>query len=56
VGFTKPWNPLQPREGSKYLGGHHHSGTRCDWNSRKHQLAGTVTKKSRSQITEWLKA
>ncbi len=56
VGFTKPWNPLKPREGSKYLGEHHHNGTRCDWNSRKKQRAGLASKRSRSQMVDWLKA
>lgn len=56
MGFTKPSLPTQPREGSKYLGEHHHNGTRCDWNSKKHQRAGTATKKSRSQLVSWVKA
>lgn len=37
MGFVKPSLPTQPREGSHYLGEHHHSGKKGDNNRKSRQ-------------------
>jgi hypothetical protein len=53
MGFTKPSNPLQPREGSRYLGEHSHQGIKGDLN-RKKGLRVPREKAGRRHLFKWV--
>lgn len=55
MGFETPRLPTQPREGSKYLGEHHHRGVKGDLN-RKAKLRSRVHAKAESGMAKWAKS